>query len=73
MDVKRTEGEVLFEQYLATQQLAFEFEKEHAGKSKKPDYAIEWKSRPVLLDVKDFESWVVPPPTILLNRSIACE
>ena len=51
----RTKGEILFEQYLATQKLTFEFEKEHAGKSKRPDYTIAWNGRPVVFDVKDFD------------------
>jgi len=43
----RTEGEMLFEQYLSSQGLAFEFEKQHSGKSKRPDYTIEWQGRPM--------------------------
>jgi hypothetical protein len=52
----RTEGERLFELYLASQSLPFEFEKEHVGKSKRPDYSIAWNGKPVLLDVKDFDA-----------------
>jgi len=52
---KRTAGEMRFEQYLESQGLRFEFEKEHAGKSKHPDYKVEWKAKPVILDVKDFD------------------
>jgi hypothetical protein len=55
-DSKHTEGEKLFERYLASQNLSFEFEKEHAGKSKRPDYSIVWNGKPVLLDVKDFDA-----------------
>jgi hypothetical protein len=51
----RTQGEILFERYLTTQHLPFEFEKEHAGKSKRPDYTIEWNGNTVVLDVKDFD------------------
>lgn len=54
----RTEGEVLFEQYLTCQGLPFEFEQEHTGKSKRADYTIHWDDTLCLFDVKDFE----PPP-----------
>jgi hypothetical protein len=52
----RTAGETLFEQYLATQDLPFEFEKKHAGKSKKPDYIVNWRGNHVVFDVKDFDA-----------------
>ncbi len=55
-EIPRTQGEILFEQYLASQSLPFEFEKEQAGKSRRPDYAIEWRGSTVLLDVKDFDA-----------------
>jgi hypothetical protein len=55
-DSNRTEGEKLFERYLASQSLPFEFEKEQVGKSKRPDYSIVWNGKPVLLDVKDFDA-----------------
>ena len=51
---KRTEGEKLFERYLASQDIPFEFEKKQPGKSKLPDYSIEWRGKTVLFDVKDF-------------------
>ncbi len=54
-DSTRTAGELLFERYLRSQDLAFDFEKEHAGKSQRPDYSIEWRGSPILLDVKDFD------------------
>jgi len=54
-EVPRTQGEILFEQYLASQCLAFEFEKEHAGKSKRPDYTIAWHGQTIVFDVKDFD------------------
>ncbi len=59
----RTKGEVLFEQYLESQRLPFEFEKEHAGKSKRPDYTIEWEGQTVVFDVKDFD----PPEKISMG------
>jgi len=55
MEISRTKGEVVFEQYLASQHTPFEFEKEHAAKTKRPDYTIEWKGRAVVFDVKDFD------------------
>jgi hypothetical protein len=51
----RTPGEILFEQYLESQSLRFTFEKQHAGKSKRPDYTIEWQGKPIVFDVKDFD------------------
>jgi len=53
-DSNRTEGEKLFELYLASQNLPFKFEPEHPGKAKRPDYSLEWNRQPVLVDVKDF-------------------
>jgi len=55
-DKNRTEGERLLELYLASQNLPFEFEKRHVGKSKRPDYSLEWNGNAVLLDVKGFDS-----------------
>ena len=52
----RTSGEILFEQYLESQSLPFEFEKEHAGKRKRPDYTIAWNGSPIIFDVKDFDA-----------------
>lgn len=51
----RTVGESIFEDYLTAQGLTFEFEKEHAGKTKRPDYTIEWHCQTIVLDVKDFD------------------
>jgi hypothetical protein len=50
-----TPGEVLFEKYLNLQHIPFEFEKAHPGKSKRPDYTIEWEGRAIVFDVKDFD------------------
>src|SRR5882724_5256108 len=55
----RTQGELLFERYLNSRNISFEFEKEHAGKSRQPDYTIEWEGQTIVLDVKDFD----PPKT----------
>lgn len=52
----RTAGEIVFEEYLATQQLSFEFEKQHDGKTKRPDYTIGWQDENLIVDVKDFDS-----------------
>jgi hypothetical protein len=54
----KTAGEEVFESYLDSVPLPFEFEKQHDGKRKRPDYTIVWKGRAVVLDVKDFD-----PPT----------
>jgi hypothetical protein len=60
----RTPGEIVFKKYLNFQKIPFEFEKEYPGKSKKPDYTIEWEGRPIVFDVKDFA-----PPSGPLKRS----
>ena len=57
----RTKGEIVFEDYLNFQRVPFDFEKEHPGKTKRPDYTIEWESKTMVLDVKDFD----PPDTPL--------
>jgi hypothetical protein len=46
-----TPGESLFEKYLETQGLTFSFEKEHVGKSKQPDYTLEWQGKTIIFDV----------------------
>ena len=51
----RTPGEIAFEKYLNFQHIPFDFEKEHLGKSKRPDFTIEWEGRPIVFDVKDFD------------------
>src|SRR5882762_4395563 len=52
---QRTPGEMVFEKCLNLHQIPFEFEKEYLGKSKRPDYTIEWEDRPIVFDVKDFD------------------
>ncbi len=59
----RTPGEVAFEKYLAFHRITFEFEKEHPGKSKRPDYTIEWEGKTIVFDVKDFD----PPKTFSMG------
>ena len=54
-DSNRTAGELRFEKYLTTQGISGEFEKEHNGKSKRPDYTIEWNGRTIVFDIKDFD------------------
>jgi hypothetical protein len=51
----RTKGEIVFEDYLNFQGIPFDFEKEHPGKTKRPDYTIEWESKIIVFDVKDFD------------------
>ena len=55
IQVSHTKGEILFEQYFTSQGLPFDFEKEHPGKSTRPDYTVEWNNEMVLFDVKDFD------------------
>jgi hypothetical protein len=57
---KRTEGEQLFERYLVSIGLSFEYEEACAGKSKVIDYRIEWNGKSHFLEVKDFESPPLP-------------
>jgi len=57
---QHTQGEQVFEGYLQSQSIPFEFEKEHPGKSKRPDYTIEWQGQTILLDVKDFDPAATP-------------
>ena len=54
-ETSKTAGELVFERYLNFQHIPFEFEKEHPGKSKRPDFTIEGEGRPIVFDVKDFE------------------
>jgi hypothetical protein len=54
----KTAGEEVFESYLDFVSLPFEFEKEHEGKRKRPDYTVVWNGCTVVIDVKDFD-----PPT----------
>ena len=54
MDQKTT-SEELFERYLDSQGLAFEFEKQHEGKSRRPDYKIAIEGKDYLFEVKEFE------------------
>jgi hypothetical protein len=48
-------SEALFEEYLNSQGLRFEYEKIYAGKSKRPDYTIPIEGRDFLFEVKQFE------------------
>jgi hypothetical protein len=56
----RTAGEIIFQQYLAAQNLPFSFEQEYPGKSKRPDYTLRWKDKTVVFDVKDFVTQHTP-------------
>ena len=55
LDAPRTPGETVFEKYLKLQHIPFEFEKEHQGKSKRPDHTIEWEERPPATRAKGWE------------------
>src|SRR5256885_2172301 len=51
----QTIGEEVFEEYLQSQGLLeFEYEKEHSGKSKRPDYTVPINGREFIFDVKEF-------------------
>jgi hypothetical protein len=54
-ELSHTQGEHLFEQYLHSQNVKFQFEKEHLGKSKRPDYTVELNGQLLIFDVKDFD------------------
>ncbi|MCC7293620.1 MAG: hypothetical protein IT449_16305 [Phycisphaerales bacterium] len=53
----RKASEVLFEAYLDANGFGglWQYEKEHVGKSKKPDYVILWESDEIMLEVKEIE------------------
>ena len=53
---KRTKSEILFERYLASQGLTdWDFEMEHADRSKHPDYTVSIDSQRLLFEIKEFE------------------
>ena len=61
-DNTRTIGESYFEEYLVSQSLTgFEFEKDHPGKRKQPDYTVNIDNKEYLFDVKDFDPTDIPP------------
>ena len=68
----RTKGEILFERCLEAQNITFEFEKEHPGKSRRPDYTIGWEGQTVVLDVKDFDPPLVSSSSPLDFRCTFC-
>lgn len=51
----QTAGEIAFAKYLSDKGLPFEFEREHPGKRKRPDFAVDL-DREYLFDVKDMTS-----------------
>lgn len=52
---KKNVSEALFEQYLNSQGLSFEYEKIYVGKSKRPDYTVPISGRDFLFEVKQFD------------------
>ena len=52
----KTPGELLFERYLNDHGIPFEFEPPIAGKSKKPDYHLDWLGETLICEVKDLHS-----------------
>lgn len=61
MSVKNV-SESLFEDYLRSQSLAFEFEKPYPGKTKLVDYTVPVNGRDFLFEVKQFEQKNYPLP-----------
>ena len=57
---QKTTSEGLFEQYLASQGLAFEFEKQFEGKSRHPDYTVVIEGKDYLFEVKEFAPGNLP-------------
>jgi hypothetical protein len=56
-----TISEQLFENYLISQGLAdFEYEKNHEGKKRRPDYLVKVNNQEYIFDVKEFD----PPPIV---------
>ena len=56
---RKNDGELLFEEYLQSQGLEFEYEPEIPGTNNKIDYVIEHAGEPVYLEVKQI--YVEPP------------
>lgn len=59
MDQKNI-SEELFERYLESQGIAFEFEKQYEGRSRRPDYTVAIDGRDYLFEVKEFEPGDLP-------------
>jgi hypothetical protein len=57
---QKTVSEELFERYLESQGLAFEFEKQYEGKSRRPDYTVAIGGKGYLFEVKEFEPGDMP-------------
>lgn len=51
----RTKGEALFEEYLVSRGLQFDFEPVIPGKRKRPDYFVKLEDLTVVFEVKDFQ------------------
>ncbi|HYI10939.1 MAG TPA: hypothetical protein VEK57_17920 [Thermoanaerobaculia bacterium] len=50
-----TRGETVFAEYLAASGIPFDFERAQTGRSKRPDFAINWNGVDCFFDVKDRE------------------
>lgn len=64
---QKTISEELFERYLESQGLAFEFEKLYEGRSRRPDYTVAMAGRDYLLEVKEFERGDFPLGTSIYD------
>jgi len=60
---QKTTSEELFERYLESQGLGFEFERQYEGKSRRPDYTVAIGGKEYLFEVKEFEPGDTPPGT----------
>jgi hypothetical protein len=57
-----TESERAFQRYMDNRRIAWEFEPEVPGRSKRPDYRIRHEGEEIFLDVKEFAA-TRPPST----------
>ena len=64
---QNTISEELFEQYMLSQGLAFEFEKEYEGKARRPDYRVAIEGKKYLFEVKEFEPGDLPLGTSIYD------
>ena len=52
--LNKTAGELVFEEYLESARISFQFEQLFPGSSRPPDYSLEHEGNWLLFDVKDF-------------------
>jgi hypothetical protein len=64
---QRTISEELFERYLESQGLTFEFERPYEGRSRRPDYTVTIAGKDYLFEVKEFEPGDMPLGTSIYD------